>query len=305
MTKRVRRIIIVILCLILLGGLIGLLYSPFADWYNNQHKAEIQSEFSEAIENIDNSELNAEKQAAIQYNDDLFHQTTKLFDPYKKGYSRLLNVTGNGIMGIIRIPCIDVSLPIYHDVTDAVLARGVGHLPQTSLPIGGENTHAALSAHSGLASSSLFSELERVLIGDYFYIDVLGETLTYQVDQINVVLPEESKLLRVEEGRDLVTLITCTPYSVNTHRLLVRGTRVFPEEGNSDVTNTVPEENRGMSVRTKHYILGIAIGCILGAFLVFICAIVVIIWSKRRKNAKDSNGKTVPPQTIDPVTHKI
>lgn len=304
MSKRTKAIYIFLLVLILLIGLGCILYSPFATWYNERHKAQVQSQFTDIIENADNSELTAEKEAAMKYNDELYHQSIKKFSPEENGYKSLLNMTGNGLMGFIEIPCIDVSLPIYHTVDANILNIGAGHMPQTSLPVGGENTHCAISAHSGMAGSAMFSELERVQIGDFFFLEILGETLTYEVCQIDVVTPDDSSLLTIVPGQDLVTLITCTPYGVNTHRLLVRGTRVFPEEQAAiHASSAVDTADRGMPVRTKYTIIAIGIGCSLGLFMVFIVAIIVRFWKKRRLAASSiDNGKnsTQPqPCTVD------
>lgn len=292
MSKRTKVVYIILLVLLLLIGLGCILYSPFATWYNERHKAQVQAQFQDVIENADNSVLNAEKEAAMKYNDELYHRSIKKFIPEENGYHSLLNLTGNGLMGYIRIPCIDVSLPIYHTVDANILNIGAGHMPETSLPVGGPNTHCAISAHSGMAGSAMFSELERVQIGDYFYIDVLGETLTYQITRMDVVTPDDSSLLKIEPGEDLVTLITCTPYGINSHRLLVRGTRVYPEEIKvTDVSMQTQTTDRGMPVRTKYTFIAIAIGSFLGIFLVFIVAIAVKLWSKRRqKSVQHSNG---------------
>lgn len=299
MSKKKKVFYATALVLLLLIGLGCILYSPFATWYNERHKAQVQAQFQDVIENVDNSELNAEKEAAMKYNVELYHQSVKKFSPEANGYHGLLNLTGNGLMGFIRIPCIDVSLPIYHTVSAKVLNMGAGHMPETSLPVGGENTHCAISAHSGMAGNTMFSELERVQIGDFFYIDVLGETLTYKIIQMDVVTPDDGSLLRIEPGEDLVTLITCTPYGINTHRLLVRGTRIFPEEvETTGVSVQTDSGDRGMPIRTKYTIIAITIGCALGGLLVFMVAIAVRIWSRHKKKAQYRNGSIPEPSPI-------
>ena len=162
------------------------------------------------------------------FNQEIFrHQkVAALTDEEKELYNSCLNVSGNGVMGYVDIPIIRVSLPIFHGTSDVVLQSGVGHMESTSLPVGGENTHAALSGHRGLVSANLFTNLDRVMEGDLFMLRVLGETLTYKVDKISIVLPEETELLEPVYGMDYCTLVTCTPYGVNSHRLLVRGHRV-------------------------------------------------------------------------------
>lgn len=302
MSKRSTIIYMTILVLLLLIGLGCILYSPFATWYNERHNAQVQSQFQDVIENVDNTALNAEKEAAIKYNDELYNRSVKYFSPEQNGYDGLLNLTGNGLMGFIRIPCIDVSLPIYHTVDANVLNMGAGHIPQTSLPVGGENTHCAISAHSGMAGSAMFSELERVQIGDYFYIDVLGETLTYQITRMDVVVPTDSSLLKIEPGQDLVTLITCTPYGINTHRLLVRGVRVYPEENETIATEAESQScDRGMPVRTKYTFIAIAIGSLLGLFLVACTALTIRLLRRRRQDHSNSASAPKPTEKISPI----
>lgn len=288
MSKLKKSLVIFLLALLLLIGLGCILYSPFATWYNEQHKAQVQSQFQDVIENVDNSALNAHIEAAKRYNDELYHQSVKKFSPDANGYFKLVNLTGNGMMGFIRIPCIDVSLPIYHTVNANVLNMGAGHMPETSLPVGGKNTHSVISAHSGMAGSAMFSELERVRIGDFFHIDVLGKTLTYQVIRIDVVTPDNGTLLKIDPGEDLVTLITCTPYGRNTHRLFVRGARVYPEE-NAEIQASIQAdtENRGMPVRTRYTIYAIVIGCSLGILLVASGAIAVRLWKRKREKQNE------------------
>ena len=302
MSKRSTIIYMTILVLLLLIGLGCILYSPFATWYNERHNAQVQSQFQDVIENVDNTALNAEKEAAIKYNDELYNRSVKYFSPEQNGYDGLLNLTGNGLMGFIRIPCIDVSLPIYHTVDANVLNMGAGHIPQTSLPVGGENTHCAISAHSGMAGSAMFSELERVQIGDYFYIDVLGETLTYQITRMDVVVPTDSSLLKIEPGQDLVTLITCTPYGINTHRLLVRGVRVYPEENETIAAETENQSSdRGMPIRAKYTFIAIAIGSLLGLFLVACTALTIWLLRRRRQDHSNSASAPKPTEKISPI----
>ena len=286
MSKLKKSLVIILLALLLLFGLGCILYSPFATWYNERHKAQVQAQFQDVVENVDNSALNAQLEAAIKYNDELYHQSVTKFSPEANGYSQMVNLTGNGMMGFIRIPCINVSLPIYHTVNANVLNMGAGHMPETSLPVGGANTHSVISAHSGMAGSAMFSELERMRVGDFFHIDVLGKTLTYQVVRIDVVTPDNGTLLKIEPGEDLVTLLTCTPYGINSHRLLVRGTRVYPEE-NAEIQASIQAstENRGIPVRTRYTIIAIAIGCGVGILLVASGAIAVRLWRRKREKS--------------------
>lgn len=186
------------------------------------------------------------------------------YDPEQ--YNSLLRLTEDGMMGYIEIPKIGVELPIYHGTDTATLAKGVGHLPQTSLPVGGEGVHTALSAHSGMSGARMFTDLPLLEVGDLFTIHVLDRVLTYRVDNIATVLPQDTELLAVQPGEDLCTLITCTPYGINTHRLLVCGRRVEPVE--EPEVPTAPEaaepENPAPSVWTQKYILYVAVGAALG-----------------------------------------
>lgn len=176
----------------------------------------------------------------------------------------LLNSNGDGVMGYIQIPRIDVKLPIYHTTSEKVLQKGVGHLQGTSLPIGGKSTHAALSGHRGLPSSNLFTDLDLLEIGDIFYMEVLGNTSAYKIDQIKIVLPTETKDLEIVDGKDYVTLITCTPYSVNTHRLLVRGIRIDYQKAIEEQANEV---DNGIHVPFEIQILLIGFTVLMLIFL--------------------------------------
>lgn len=289
MSKKKKGVLLCICILSLLIGLFCIMYPAFASWYNERHKAQVQTDFNEIVNTTSDDKINAVKEAAITYNKKLYEGKLSYLTPEENGYYDQLDIAKIGIMGYIRIPIIDVNLPIYHGVGDKAISTGTGHIPQTSLPIGGENTHAALSAHTGMASDPLFSELERMKIGNFFYIDVLGETHTYQVDNIQIVEPDAVGCVKIEKGKDLVTLITCTPYGVNSHRLLVRGTRVE----NSDLTPDNPSEDipqqgdeKSESVFKQQYMIGILRGLIVGLGLVGIFAIIKVSICLRKKKAK-------------------
>ena len=188
-------------------------------------------------------------------------------------YENLLNITGEGTMCYVKIPKINVNLPVYHGTGNDSLDRGVGHLLGSSLPVGGENTHAILTGHSGMASQKMFTDLELLEIGDVFYVDVLNETLAYQVEAINVVEPHDTSLLGIEHGRDLCTLITCTPYGVNSHRLLVCGSRI-PYEDAEIIEEAVAEETKVQSTWENQYIKGILYGILIVILIVIISAII-------------------------------
>ncbi len=218
----------IILILIFLIGLSLVLYPTVADYWNSLHQSRAIATYAEEVAHIDTEKYTAVWQDAVVYNQSLRTRDNIfiLSDEQKAAYDQLLNIGGNGVMGYIEIPAIGVSLPVYHGTDEAVLQIAIGHLEWTSLPVGGESTHCVVSGHTGLPSAKLFTNLNQLEKGDTFLFRILDETLTYEVDQINIVLPHETDLLHIEEGKDLCTLVTCTPYGVNSHRLLVRGHRV-------------------------------------------------------------------------------
>lgn len=234
-----RNIIKFLLVFLLLTLAIGLVVYPFVANYVFEHRADsIVSAVSKQAGSTDDAEKEAAIKDAVKYNQVIASGRVQLTDPFiedvtddKAGdYDSLLCVTTDGIMGFVDIPAIDLSIPIYHGTSDAVLESGAGHLRGTSLPVGGESTHAVLTGHTGLSNAKLFTDLVELEEGDIFFLEVMGEKLAYEVDQIKVVLPSEMKDLQVVPGEDYCTLLTCTPYGVNSHRLLVRGTRTDYQE---------------------------------------------------------------------------
>ena len=217
-----------LLFLILLVGLSLLLYPSFSDYYKSFHQTQAIASYSKEVSQLDDETFEELKEEAIAYNNSLIGKSNRfnLSKADEKEYESLLDVTGTGIMGYIEISKIRCSLPIYHGTDDAVLQIAIGHIPGSSLPVGGESTHCVLSGHRGLPSAKLFSKLDQLEVGDTFVLRVLDDVLTYEVDQILIVEPQEINSLQIEEGKDLCTLVTCTPYGVNTHRLLVRGHRI-------------------------------------------------------------------------------
>lgn len=222
----------VLLVLIFLIGLSLLLYPTFADYWNSFTQSRAIASYAEEVAGMDEEVYDEIWSAAALYNIQLHgtHREFHLDDDLKKQYEDILNIGGEGIMGYIDIPIINVSLPIYHGTSDGVLQKAIGHLEWTSLPVGGESTHCVLSGHRGLPSARLFTDLDRLVVGDTFTLQVLNEVLTYEVDQILIVEPHETDALQIVEGEDYCTLITCTPYGINTHRLLVRGHRIETAE---------------------------------------------------------------------------
>lgn len=230
----------ILLLLVILIGLSLLLYPTASDYWNSFHQSRAIASYAETVAELDDDAYEQYLSEARAYNETLLnnHHRYQSTDTETSQYESLLNVSGNGIMAYIEIPSIDVSLPIYHGTADTVLQIAVGHIEGSSLPVGGVSTHCVVSGHRGLPSARLFTDLDKLTEGDVFLLRVLDEVLTYQVDQIHIVEPQEVELLEIEEGKDLCTLVTCTPYGINSHRLLVRGHRVENQESAADVRVT-------------------------------------------------------------------
>lgn len=287
-----RIIAIIALILVFVISLGVVLYPVIAEFVAGLEKSNTQANYEKIIEEKDNSDIEAELQAAREYNDRLTKLTTfsNNIDSLKQDYHSLLNLAGNGLMCYVEIPVIDVYLPVYHGDDPKALELGVEHLMGTSLPVGGEGTHAVLSAHTGLSSEKMFTDLESVEEGDVFYIHVLNQTLAYQVDQINIVLPDDVSNIQIYKGEDYVTLITCTPYAVNTHRLLVRGTRIPYEEAKT-IEEEIAQTKEVTSQWESQYIKGIICGVVIFAFIVVIYVVVKKI-RKRRKHLDEKSSET-------------
>lgn len=218
----------ILLIFIFLIGLSLLLYPSFADWWNSFHQTQAIATYSEQVAELDDEKYDEIWSAAWAYNRALMDRSNSfvLTDEQMEAYNQLLDVGGTGIMGYVEIPSINVTLPVYHGTDEAVLQIAVGHLEWTSLPVGGESSHCVISGHRGLPSARLFTDLDQLKEGDIFFFRVLDEVLTYEVDQIRIVEPQETDDLLIVEGEDLCTLVTCTPYGINSHRMLVRGHRI-------------------------------------------------------------------------------
>ena len=237
---------------------LGLLFYPLVgELLNEKYHSNVETTYTAVIADTDDAELTAQREAAEQYNAMLSGAAIAEGGASAPPLAYAQQLTVGGAMAYVDIPKINVYLPVQHGTGAETLEKSVGHVVGTSLPVGGSSTHAVLSAHSGLASSKLFSDIDQLAVGDTFYIHVLGDTLAYKVDSINTVLPTDTRLLQIEDGKDYVTLVTCTPFGVNTHRLLVRGHRVpyLPEQ-----EATAAEETRAASSWTHHYLTGLAIG---------------------------------------------
>lgn len=228
MKKKKGNFTTLLLILVLLAGLSLLLYPSVSDYWNSFHETRAIAAYAEEVANLNQDQYDEIWAAAESYNASLTDRVNAylLSDAQKEEYQQLLNVSGLGVMGYIEIPSIDCALPIYHGTEESVLQIAVGHLEWSSLPVGGESTHCVLSGHRGLPSAKLFTNLDKLQTGDIFMLRVLDNVLTYEVDQILIVKPQETGALRIEEGKDYCTLVTCTPYGINTRRLLVRGHRI-------------------------------------------------------------------------------
>lgn len=280
---------------LMIVGLSLLVYPLVANTWNNHVQATLVNNYTEAVDTAISEgslDVDAELEKAYQYNEELLPSI--LPDSFAEAeangtdetYMSLLNTNGDGIMGYIQIPSINVKLPIFHTTSEEVLQIGVGHLEGSSLPVGGENTHSVLSAHRGLPSATLFTDLDKVQIGDDFFIIIMGEYYAYEVDQIEVVEPDDTSLLQVEDGQDLCTLITCTPYGVNTQRLMVRGHRVpYTPELLADADTPL---FGAVSLHTN-YLLWVIVGlAIVGAFIL----VLYIMDKKRSKKDKAVETKS-------------
>lgn len=260
------------------------LYPLIASRYNERHQSKICADYQAQMEQADTAAIDQARELAKQYNAALkpgaqqvgafSHEAMELA---AQDYAHQLNITGSGIMGYVEIPSIEINLPIYHGTADGTLEMGVGHLLGTSLPVGGAGTHTVLTGHSGMASQKMFTDLNQLAVGDVFYLDVLGERLAYQVDQIKTVLPYDTTYLGITEGEDCCTLVTCTPYGINTHRLLVRGSRIKYEETEKPTGEAVRAEPH-QSTWEQEYLKGICLG-IMGAA----SGVALVAWLLRRK----------------------
>ncbi len=227
-TKRSDRIMTIILLVILLVGLSVLLYPSAANWWNTRTMSRAVASYQEAVEAMSAEDCETAIQEAREYNERLYElgSAAALASPdLLSGYEEILTVTEDGLMGYVTVERIGVELPVYHGTESNILSAGAGHLEGSSLPVGGENTHSVISAHRGLPSAKLFTHLDQMEEGDLFTVTILNETCTYKVDRISIILPTEYEELYIEPGQDYCTLMTCTPYGINTHRLLVRGVR--------------------------------------------------------------------------------
>ncbi len=263
----------IFLAVIVLAGLCLLLYPSFSDWWNSMHQSRAIAAYVETVDAMSQEEIDEILNAAREYNERLWHRQNRwvLSEEEQAEYESLLDVSGNGIMGYINIPVIGVNLPIYHGTEESVLQVATGHLSATSLPVGGPGTHAAVSGHRGLPSARLFTDLDQLKVGDIFTVSVLNEVYTYQIEQIVTVVPEDTSQMNLYQGEDLGTLQTCTPYGVNSHRLLLRGRRI------EDVDGALMAASE--AIRVPNYIVIPAVGIPI----LFLLLVVALIYFRRRK----------------------
>ena len=281
------------LVLVMLLGLGIMAYPMVSDWWNSFHASRAIASYSNAVENVDKEKLDEMIRAAHEYNDKLLKKANPyvMSDEDLEEYNSLLDLSGTGIIGYITIKSIGVYIPIYHGVEESVLQIAIGHLDWSSLPVGGESTHAVVSGHRGLPSAKLFTDLDQMREGDTFTITVLNQMISYEVDQIRIVEPGDISELAIVPGEDYCTLVTCTPYGINTHRLLIRGHRVANEAGEL----VVPAE----AFRIPNYITIPAIGVPL-LFLSLIA--MLIVYGRRRPKVRRADLYRMIEEVTEPTT---
>lgn len=282
------KILLIIALIFILVGTGIFLYPSISNYLAEKNQVEAIRKYDKLVVNLDKAGLQEEKDKAQIYNENL--SGDPVHDPFVKGsgyalpenYKEVLNFSGDGVMGYVDIPEINVYLPIYHGTSDDVLEKGVGHIQNTSLPIGGSSTHSVLTGHTGLPNAELFTRLDELEVGDIFYIHVLDEVLTYKIYETKVILPDKIDELQINNGEDLITLVTCTPYGVNSHRLLVKARRTEYEEYNK-LELSKDEEVKQNKNHKQYYLTGIQIGTVV-LMVVLLIIILIIILIKRRKN---------------------
>ena len=287
-----RKVIIVFAVLMMFLGAGVFIYPVFSNLYYEKMEEDRAAYYDNLVrEEIPAEEIDSQWEECRKYNETLMNGPAILFDPFDGKqldpttlpYAALLNEQGDGTMGHIEIPAIDVDLMIYHGTTEEMLQKGVGHLMGTSLPVGGIGSHCVLSAHTGLGNRRMFTDLDQLVEGDVFYLHILDDTLAYQVDQIKVVEPDDSKYLRIDANEDYVTLVTCTPYGVNSHRLLVRGTRISYEKAKQ-----IEEETSGRSsVWEDEY----KEAAVIGVVIVIVMIDLAVLYKQIRKVQKRKGKK--------------
>lgn len=297
MKQRYLQILLAAVLFLLALGLT--LYPVVSNYYNQRHQSQIQTAYREVLKQTDTTELKRIREQAAAYNaaitpgaaEEAYTQESIL--AASENYVNQLNLGGTGIMGYVVIPKIDVDLPIYHGTGSDALDRGTGHLLGSSLPVGGEGTHTIITGHSGMASQKMFTDLEQLQEGDVFYLRVLDETLAYEVKAVHTVLPHDTTHLGIVPGQDLCTLVTCTPTGINTHRLLVQGSRIpFVPTEETEVSVASHEENT-VSLWEDQYWLGIRLGLMAMVFLMLMVNVLLYIRKTRGRVSQRKGGRYV------------
>lgn len=290
----------ILLVIIMTAGIGLMAYPSFSNWWNQRHQGRVIDGYVEAVSNLSNADYTEMLAAAQAFNNKLLTLPNRfeLSDILKLEYKSCLDIDGSGTMGYIEIPKIKVKLPIYHDVNADVLQVAVGHIPGSSLPIGGVGTHTVISGHTGLPKATLFTDIDKLVIGDTFKLHILNKTLEYSVDQIKVVLPDNTEYLGIDSNKDYCTLITCTPYGVNSHRLLVRGHRIgdgaiVDENGNvinNGLTQFQPDiDSSGpFGLETDTFIIMTCIGLLI---IIVLIIVVIRVTTSDNKPKKDKKSR--------------
>ncbi len=281
-----KRIVLILLAVLLFLAATGITAYPLiSNFVNDKYASVVRTDYIEVVRELDETAIEEAWSKAQEYNDSLspLRYNREAVEAASQDYDELLNVNGSGIMGYVEIPKISINLPIYHGTGESVLDEGIGHLTGSSLPVGGEGCHSVLTGHSGVAGNRLFSDLEQLCAGDVFFLHILNQVLAYQVMDINQVLPHETELLAPVSGQDLCTLVTCYPYGVNSHRLLVRGIRI-PYAEATEIEQEAEENGSPVKSTWKaQYFTGLAIGGGAAAGAVIAVVIIALLRKKRRK----------------------
>ena len=291
MKNNSEKLLLIISIIFIILGVGIFLYPSISNYLAEKNHVDIIRKYDDLVVKIDEEKLNEEKEKARIYNENL--SGDPVHDPFIIGsgyalpenYKEVLNISNDGVMGYVEIPKISVYLPIYHGTSDDVLEKGVGHIQNTSVPVGGNSTHSVLTGHTGLPNAELFTRLDELVIGDIFYIHVLGDVLTYKVFETKVILPDKIDELQILNGKDYVTLVTCTPYGVNSHRLLVKAERVEYEEYSTGKSNTNSEEttSKKENISKHYYLTGTQIGIVILALILMI-TVIIIVSMRNKKN---------------------
>ena len=285
-----RSVLIIFIIILLFAGIAFMLYPTLSDYWNVLHQSSATVDYANTVNAFEDGMFDEMWDRAVEYNKQLYEKSCGKYVADPIPYDSVLNVTDNGMMAYIDIPKINVHLPLYHTVEEGVLQSNAGHVETSSLPVGGENTHCVISGHTGLPSARLFTDLERIVVGDTFTINTLGVVLTYEVDQIVVVNPWESDELRIFSGKDYCTLLTCTPYGVNSHRLLVRGHRI---ETTEEVAAAVLNVELVYRKTAEPFFIAVGVAVLIIIIAIILVVIRLIVNRKRKKNEKHTQSACV------------